>query len=292
MIRIGIIGADSTHAVAFTEQLTNALNPYHVPGGEVIGFYSAEPSIDQERKKDIEKKLIHQYGLVQLASFPQMADRCDAFLLLTVHPYEKQAQLKGLLNYNKPVFIDKPISLTAAEAIQLERLSHKAKTPIMSSSALRFVTAFENFKNTYTQTEEAIQFNGPLLFHSSIPGYFWYGIHLAEMVVSLMGGLPEELSVKRNGGREIVECVYNHQLVRMVFENRGDEPFSLKLNNRTIPLASGSEPIYTGLLKNIMAFFQTGHSTVPFEETIDVMRMLESMNKQSEAYARFSANKD
>ncbi|MFS0781075.1 Gfo/Idh/MocA family oxidoreductase [Bacillus sp. 1P06AnD] len=284
MSKIGIIGTDSTHAISFTEQLNHTLHPYHIPGGTVIGFYpSRSPAGTRlhERQMEIEGKLANKHGVKPIDRIHDIAEMCDAFLVLTVDPCEKRAQLKQLLTYGKPIFADKPISLSVEEA----NCIFEAKTPIMSSSALRFVTPFEAFKKTMGGKEGTIRLNGPLSFHAAVPGYFWYGIHLAEMVVSLKKGLPDEMAVEQDGNREIVNCYYDHQLIKMIFESQS--PFRLNMDGYSMPLDAGSEPIYTGLLREIMSFFKSGQSPVANDETLDIIRMLNRINGLSGAYAQF-----
>ena len=44
-LRIGIIGCDTSHAVAFTDTLNSPTNKFHIPGGKVVAAYKGRGTV-------------------------------------------------------------------------------------------------------------------------------------------------------------------------------------------------------------------------------------------------------
>src|SRR5262245_13209254 len=65
-LKIGIIGLDTSHVIAFTELLNNAQNKQHVAGGKVIAaFKGGSPDIESSasRVEGYTRQLKDQYGV-------------------------------------------------------------------------------------------------------------------------------------------------------------------------------------------------------------------------------------
>src|SRR5688572_23047465 len=83
-LRIGIIGCDTSHVIAFTETLNNPLAKGHVPGGKVVGaFRGGSPDIpDSANRLDgYTKSLKEKYGVTFYDSIEALCQNVDAVLL-------------------------------------------------------------------------------------------------------------------------------------------------------------------------------------------------------------------
>src|SRR5205807_200137 len=72
---------------------------------------------------------------------PDMASLCrkvDAVLLESVDGRAHLEQAKAVIAAGKPMFIDKPMASTLADARQISKLAKSAGVPWFSSSSLRF----------------------------------------------------------------------------------------------------------------------------------------------------------
>lgn len=79
---------------------------------------------------------------VQIAERPeQVAEQCDAVLLLSADGRVHAKLFEAIVPYGKPIFIDKPLALSMKEAAAIAKLAEQWSVPIMSSSALRYAEA-------------------------------------------------------------------------------------------------------------------------------------------------------
>src|SRR4029077_4375343 len=83
-LRIGIIGCDTSHVTAFTENLNNPSAKDHVAGGkEVAAYKGGSPDIPESanRLEGYVKTLTEKYGVKMYDSIEEMCTNVDAVLL-------------------------------------------------------------------------------------------------------------------------------------------------------------------------------------------------------------------
>ena len=140
-LRIGIIGCDTSHDVAFTETFNNPRGKAYVPGGKVVRAYQGgSPDIPQSisRVEEIAQKLQDQYGVTLYDSIEALCRNLDVVLLESVDGRPHLAQVKPVLAARKPVYVNKPCAASLPDALEIFRLAQEANVPIFSSSSLRF----------------------------------------------------------------------------------------------------------------------------------------------------------
>src|SRR6266702_691366 len=96
-LRIGIIGCDTSHVTAFTENLNNPAAKDHVPGGKVVAAFKGGSQDIPESASRIEgyaKTLTEKYGLKLYDSIEEMCANVDAVLLESLDGRPKLEQLK------------------------------------------------------------------------------------------------------------------------------------------------------------------------------------------------------
>jgi len=83
-----------------------------------------------------------EYGVSPAASLEQVVDACDCILILSPDDADRHLPLsRYALRLGKPVCIDKPFADKTRDAREMFELAAKFKTPLMSSSSLRFTPA-------------------------------------------------------------------------------------------------------------------------------------------------------
>src|SRR5206468_4052065 len=95
-------------------------------------------------------------------------------------------QARAIIAAGKPLFIDKPLASTLADAREIARLAKAAKVPLFSSSSLRF-SEFVSQLKAGGEIKGAIAWGpGPTEEHHALD-LSWYGIHAVETLYALMG---------------------------------------------------------------------------------------------------------
>jgi predicted dehydrogenase len=291
-IRVGLIGLDTSHAGAFTQLLNDTTRPDHIPGARVVAaFKGGSPDIEASATR-IEKftaEIRDKWKIELVDSIEALVQRVDAVMLTSVDGRAHLAQARPVLAARKPLFVDKPFTASARDAVELARLARDAGTPIFSSSSLRFnddVVAVKRDPRVQ-QVLGAVAW-GPGTLEPHHPDLFWYGIHAVEILYTFMGTGCERLTRNHSAAGDVVTGQWRDGRVgtvrtiregaapygQVVFGSKGvvSAPPPPDASGESAPKRSG----YHGLVSAVVEFFKTGTSPVPIDETIEMMAFMEA----------------
>ena len=276
-IRIGLIGLDTSHAVAFTKILNDPKHPQHVPGGKVVAaFKGGSPDIptSRDRVDGYTEKLVSEYGVKIYETIESMCKEVDAVLLesLDGRPHLKQAI--PVIEAGLPMFIDKPVAGSLKDAIAIFSLAKQRKVPVFTSSSLRFAKNTQEVRNGSLGKVSRCETHSPCALEPHHPDLFWYGIHGVESLFTVMG--PDCLSVKRGATDEgKIEVIGKWKGGRIGIYREG-KGFGGKAVGEKGEASVGSFDGYAPLLARIIPFFQTGKPPVSVEESLAIYAFMEA----------------
>ena len=145
VLRAGIIGLDTSHVVAFTKLLnenktTGPLSTVRI----VAAFPGGSPDVpaSANRIEGFTKTLRDTYKIEIVDSIPALLERVDVVFLESVDGRPHLEQARPVLAAKKPLFIDKPIAGTLADAVEIFELAKQHGTPVFSSSSVRFASGY------------------------------------------------------------------------------------------------------------------------------------------------------
>jgi predicted dehydrogenase len=279
-LRIGIIGCDTSHVVAFTETLNNPEAKGHVAGGKVVAAYKGgSPDIpaSSTRVEGYSKTLREKYGVKFYDSIGEMCNDVDAVLLESVDGRPHLEQVRPVLQARKPVFIDKPMAASLKDVIEIFRLAREAKVPVFSSSSLRFSRNTLAVRNGLIGRVTYAETCSPCELEPHHPDLFWYGVHGVESLFTVMGTGCQTVQrgTTPDGKIEVIGTWSGGR--RGVFREAKDYHGLVK--GEKGEAAVGSFDGYEPLVAAIMKFFQTGEAPVKPEETIEIMAFMEAADK-------------
>jgi hypothetical protein len=282
-LRIGIIGCDTSHVVAFTETLNNPDAKGHVAGGKIVAAYkggSADIPSSISHIEGYSKTLREKYGVKIYDSIGDMCKDVDAVLLESVDGRPHLEQVKPVLKARKPVFIDKPMAGSLRDVIEIFRLAQEAKVPIFSSSSLRFAKDTQAVHNGSIGKVSYAETYGPCEREPHHPDLFWYGVHGVESLFTIMGTGCETVQRQTtpDGKIEVVGTWSDGR--KGVF--REDKSFHGLAKGERGETAAGSFDGYQPLVVAIMKFLQTGIAPVQPEETIEIIAFMEAADESKQ----------
>lgn len=290
-LTIGMIGLDTSHAVAFTKLLNNETELDHVGGGTVTYAYpggSPGFELSMSRLDGFTKQLETDYGVKMVDSLKEVAELSDAILLESVDGRQHLEQFREIVSYKKPVFIDKPFALTTADADEMIVLANTYGTPLMSSSALRFSAGVHSVLADKSKGKViGADCFGPMETLTEPPGLFWYGIHAVEMLFTILGEGSEDVSVVKTEDYDLVTAKWKDGRFGTVRGNRkGNAEFGALIHfekgTEYVAVKHDDKPFYASLLEEVMVFFKEGKTRVPLSETREVIRFIEAANESRE----------
>ncbi len=279
-LRIGIIGCDTSHVLAFTEILNNAEAKKHVPGGKVVAAYkggSADIPSSIGHIEGYSKELREKYGVKIYDSIAELCQDVDAVLLESVDGRPHLEQIKPVLQARKPVYIDKPMAGSLRDALEIFRLAKEAKVPVFSSSSLRFGRDTQAVRNGSIGKVSYAETYGPCSLEPHHPDLFWYGVHGVESLFTVMGTGCETVQRQTTpaGKIEVVGAWSGGR--KGIY--REDKDFHGLAKGEKGEAPVGSYDGYEPLVVAIMKFFQTGVAPVKPEETIEILAFMEAADE-------------
>ena len=174
--RVGIIGLDTSHSIAFTKAL-NAAQPDPVYDGyKVVAAYPfGSKDIESSAKRipgyteDVKK-----LGVEITGSIKELLTKVDVVLLETNDGRLHLEQALEVLKSGKKMFIDKPVAASLPDAIAIYEASEKYKIPIFTASSLRYIKGIEAIDKSKVLGADTFS---PATLEKTHPDFFWYGIH-------------------------------------------------------------------------------------------------------------------
>ena len=273
-IRAGIIGVDTSHAVAFATLLKDPHAPKELAGMKIVAAYPVGSPDLENSLKYVESytKTLRGLGVEIVGSTDELFRRVDAVLVESVDGRPHLAQARAAILAGKPVFVDKPMAASLADAMQIFRLAKEHHVPCFSSSSLRFSKGFQaarNGKSGFGAVRSCTAW-GPMHTEPHHPDFFWYGIHGVETLFTIMG--PGCTTVIRTGPENAVG-VWQDSRVGVFL---GDNGYGAMVKGTKKSGEAGGFDGYAPLVVEIVKFFQTGKPPVCEEETLEIMAFMEA----------------
>ncbi len=288
LLRAGIIGLDTSHAIAFTQTLNkgpkNPADADKVAGVRVVAAYpQGSRDIESSTKRVPEyTEKIKALGVEIVDSIADLLKRVDVVLLESNDGRVHWEQLQPILAAGKPVFIDKPIAASLADTIRILDAAQKAKVPMFSSSSLRYGKTTQAVRDGSIGMVMSAETFSPVNIEPTHPDLYWYGIHGCESLFTVMG--PGCKSVKRStaadGKVEVVGAWAGGRTGIFRQENGTDRKgYGGKAIGKKGEAPVGGYEGYDVLLFEIVKMFRTGIAPVSAEETLEIYAFMEAADE-------------
>jgi hypothetical protein len=275
VLKLGIIGLDTSHVIAFTKLLNDPKNTGDLAGVRVVAAFPGgvrdNPASWDRVPKFTEQ--IRQMGVEIVPTIPELIAKVDAVLLETVDGRPHLEQARPVIAAGKPLFIDKPMAASLADVIEIFRLAKEAKVPCFSSSSLRFGSEVQAVRNgKYGQVRRCVAWS-PASREPHHPDLFWYGIHGVEILYTIMGTGCK--TVQRVGEDKVVGVWEGGR--EGIFEAR--KGYGAEVEGTQGKGEAGKYEGYKPLVVEIVKFFRTGKPPVAAEETIELFAFMEAADE-------------
>ena len=139
VFRVGMIGLDTSHVIAFTKLINEHEAEYGCK--VVVGYSGGSPDVEASatRVQKYTNQLRDEYGLEIVDSIEELCQKVDGVLLESVDGRPHLEQVKPVIAAGKPVFIDKPMAGSSGRrAWRYSAWPKENNVPCWSSSSLRF----------------------------------------------------------------------------------------------------------------------------------------------------------
>jgi len=281
-LRLGIVGTDTSHATAFAKILNDPASPDYVPGARIVAAYKGGSKDIEESASRVDKfadELRIKWKIEFYTSIDTLCRKVDAVLLTSVDGRVHLEQLKPILAAHKPVFIDKPLASTLADAREIARLAKAETVPWFSASSLRYGEL-----GTTMKFSDALGVTtwgpGPVEAHHDLE-LSWYAIHPIELLYTLMGTGCEQVSDLAGKDEDVIVGRWKDGRLGTVrtlrpYGTYGVDVFRPKgVTQSKVKTQEGYRP----LLVEIVKFFETGQPPVANEETLEIFAFMDAAQR-------------
>jgi predicted dehydrogenase len=281
-IKVGIIGLDTSHVIAFTKSLNDPSDPQYVPGLRVVaGYKGGSPDVSESwsRVDKYTAELQEKWHIEIVKDIPTLCSKVDAVLLESVDGRPHLEQVKPVFAAHKPVFIDKPLAGSYKDGKEIAELGKAAGVPWFTASSLRFWDETARLKNP-TDIGKVISYDvvGPTIRQVHEPSMFNYGVHAVEMLYQLMGAGCDTVSMQTSGNEDVLVGKWKDgRLGVMRGFSSGLYAFSITVyGNKGILHSEGKPEAYHELLIQIVKFFRTHVPPVDNDESLECLAFMEA----------------
>ena len=254
VIKIGIIGLDTSHSTAFTELLNGDSDDKFVKEFEVVAAYPYGSKTIQSSYERIPGYIeeVKKHGVEITSSIAELLDKVDCVMLETNDGRIHLEQAMEVFKSGKICYIDKPIGATLGQAIAIYEMAEKYNVP-------------------------------PHKVEPTHPDFGFYGIHGVETLYTLMGTGCESVNRMSSQDADVVVGRWKDGRIG-TFRGIKEGP-AIYGGTAYTPkgaIAAGGYEGYKVLLDQILTFFKTGVAPISKEETIEIFTFMKASNMSKE----------
>ncbi|MDD4008300.1 MAG: Gfo/Idh/MocA family oxidoreductase [Fermentimonas sp.] len=280
--KIGIIGLDTSHAIAFTKFLNGDDKKEEFKDFTIVAAYPyGSKTIESSYKRIPEYiKQVEALGVEIVPSIAELLNRVDFVMLETNDGNLHLEQAYEVFKAGKPVFIDKPIGANLEQAIAIFELAKRYNIPMFSASSLRYIEVAQQLREGKYGEVTGADCYSPATYEPSHSDLAWYGIHGVETLFTIMGTGCKAVNRMSSEGTDVTVGLWEDGRIASVRGIRtgksdyGGQAFTTEGIFNVGPY-NGYEP----LLVNILEFFKTGVTPVSAKETLEIFTFIEAADE-------------
>lgn len=278
-LKVGVIGLDTSHAIAFTKTLNTPSDTATMLNCRVVAAYpKGSPDIESSTKRvpqyieDIKK-----LGVEIVPSIDELLKRVDCVLLETNDGRPHLEQALPCFKAGKPTFIDKPIAGSLSDAIAIFEAAKKYNCPTFSSSSLRYGKNTQAVHGGSLGKIKSAETSGPASLEKTHPDLFWYGIHGVESLFTVMGTGCENVTRKKTDAGKIE--VVGEWVGGRIGIYRESDKYNGKAVGEKGEGVVGDSAGYDPLIVEIGKFFRSKQPPIPEAETLEIYAFMEAADE-------------
>ncbi len=216
MYKIAILGCENSHANIFLDYIIKEKLYTDI---EVLGVYSHEA--------EAAEKLSEEYGVYAAKSYDEFVGKADGIIITARHGDRHYEYAKPYIASGIPMFIDKPITVTEEDAVNLKKDLIQNGVRVCGGSVCKFPELVGELKKAVAEKTYGEVYGGYLRFPVSLENphgnFFFYSQHLVEVMCEVFGYYPNSVSTYRNGNVVTGVVRYDNYDVNIVFVDGNDD---------------------------------------------------------------------
>ena len=274
MFRVGIIGSENSHAMAFSE-IFNINNKEQYPDIQVVAVWGEDMAASEA---------VRDKCGVEIMSPEEMLGNVDAIMVTSRDGALHAGYAKPFIEAGIPAFVDKPLTRNIEEAIELMRLAKEKKVPIVGGSSLKYPEDLQILKNAIASGEvRGADLAAPVSMDNPYGGFFFYASHLVEMTMAIFGSEPKKVTAYRTADSVTASVRFDKCDVTNHF-NEGNYHYSATIytKDRTVFKELDVSKIYQHECDAFAKMLRTGKMEQTYEELVMPVAYIAAIEKAYE----------
>lgn len=202
MYKVAILGCENSHADAF---LKVVLEEKQFPDIEFVGVYSND--------REAARKLNEQFGVPVMDTPDALVGKVDGVMITARHGDDHYRYAKPYLESGIPMFVDKPITCTEADAAAFAADLKANAVRVCGGSVTTHTAHINNLAQIVAQKPHGKILGGflraPVKMKNEYGDFFFYAPHLVHMLTKIFGCFPK--SVQAFSNHPTYNCVVRYE---------------------------------------------------------------------------------
>jgi hypothetical protein len=285
--RIGIIGLDGSHAVAYTKVINDPAASPEYGGYKVVAAY---PKGSNDIQSSVSRVAgytedMRGLGIEIVNSVEVLCSKVDALFMVTNDGRRHLEQALIVFKAGKRMFIDKPFAASLKDGMDIFAAAKHYNVPVYSCSNARFSKINQEVANGKIGKVLGADVYGPSPIEKTHPTLFWYGIHSVETLCTILGmGCKNVVRVFNDDTDISVGTWPDNRLgvnraMRVGQRGSGGTAFGDKGISKLEAAPGENEGGVNPAYKKMIDFFSTGIVPVSEEQTLEVLAFMEAADE-------------
>ena len=274
--KIAILGCENSHAATFLDFIYNTDKYSDV---EVIGVYSNEPAAS--------KSLSEKFGVKVLENYTDALGQIDGLIVTARHGDLHYKYAKPYLASGIPMFIDKPLTIKASDAVDFMNELKSRGIKVSGGSSLKHDFGVKTLKAEHEKGVDGATLGGfvraPLDAASVYGGFYFYAPHLVEVVSEIFGRYPLSVKAKKQGNITEVDFNYEKYTAHGMFVEHNYVYYACRMSEKTVKgMNLESTPEHNWFESEFAEYYSLlkgGEPTVSYEDLFSSVYVMNAIER-------------
>ena len=272
-MRLGVVGIDGSHCQYFSR----IINGENDSGARVAHYWSAG---DSEKERD-SAKVLEALGVERVARSEDMLGKIDAVLVLPYnHARDNYSLALPFLKGGLPTYVDKVLSCSILEAKGMVALAQESGVPLISDSALRYVSEVAAFRGRLSQVGSLV--SGAVAGPGDVTRY---GHHTIRMMQGVFGEGIGWVSSSRDHVQDVATVRYRDGRTVTLFLHREKVKRGWRFvyfgENETGYVEIDIADVYRNLVYELVAVLKGNRPGPTVSELLETVAVAEAMRQSA-----------